>query len=83
MRQVAQSLAIACRPVDIKVTMADLFTSTASRDTGPRPLADRLRPAALADVIGQSQVLGRAIFWSSKALCWLVVMCVLGIPLTG
>ena len=58
MRQVAQSLAIACRPVDIKVTMADLFTSTASRDTGPRPLADRLRPAALSDVIGQSQVLG-------------------------
>ena len=40
--------------------MADLFdTSTPSATpTGPRPLADRLRPQALADVIGQEQVLG-------------------------
>ncbi|MGV6812810.1 MAG: replication-associated recombination protein A [Brevirhabdus sp.] len=40
--------------------MADLF-DTPSADkpgTAPRPLADRLRPAALADVIGQDQVLG-------------------------
>lgn len=38
--------------------MADLFdTGDASRDA-PRPLADRLRPQKLADVIGQSQVIG-------------------------
>ncbi len=40
--------------------MADLFAAAPS-DTppsGPRPLADRLRPARLADVIGQEQVLG-------------------------
>ena len=39
--------------------MADLFdTSGTTVPTGPRPLADRLRPQALADVIGQEQVLG-------------------------
>ncbi|MEJ6390865.1 replication-associated recombination protein A [Gymnodinialimonas ulvae] len=41
--------------------MADLFdTSAAAQDApkGPRPLADRLRPAALSDVIGQSRLLG-------------------------
>ncbi len=40
--------------------MADLFdTSSADRpDTAPRPLADRLRPRALADVIGQEKTIG-------------------------
>jgi len=40
--------------------MADLFapSSTDIPDTAPRPLADRLRPKVLADVIGQDQVLG-------------------------
>jgi putative ATPase len=39
--------------------MADLFNSSSNKaPTGPRPLADRLRPARLADVIGQGQVLG-------------------------
>ncbi|WP_342077145.1 replication-associated recombination protein A [Yoonia sp. SS1-5] len=39
--------------------MADLFdTGAATPPTAPRPLADRLRPAKLADVIGQDQVLG-------------------------
>ena len=40
--------------------MADLF-DTAPGNTapkGPRPLADRLRPQALSEVIGQDQVLG-------------------------
>ena len=41
--------------------MADLF-ATAPPDTpdiaGPRPLADRLRPRALQDVIGQAHLLG-------------------------
>jgi putative ATPase len=41
--------------------MADLF-ATAPPDTataaGPRPLADRLRPRALQDVIGQASLLG-------------------------
>ncbi|MEM1373203.1 MAG: replication-associated recombination protein A [Pseudomonadota bacterium] len=42
--------------------MADLFDQhaleKADRHAGPRPLADRLRPAKLADVVGQRQVLG-------------------------
>ncbi len=38
--------------------MADLFDSAPVPDNAPRPLADRLRPAKLADVIGQDQVLG-------------------------
>ena len=39
--------------------MADLFDSAAAQTpvSGPRPLADRLRPATLAEVIGQRQVL--------------------------
>ncbi|RVT82560.1 replication-associated recombination protein A [Rhodobacteraceae bacterium CCMM004] len=43
--------------------MADLFDSApppeaVSGGTAPRPLADRLRPARLEDVIGQAQILG-------------------------
>ncbi|MEL6958971.1 MAG: replication-associated recombination protein A [Pseudomonadota bacterium] len=40
--------------------MADLFDTGAApaADTAPRPLADRLRPRSLSDVIGQDQVLG-------------------------
>ncbi len=38
--------------------MADLFDSAPVPDNAPRPLADRLRPARLAEVIGQDQVLG-------------------------
>src|SRR5690554_5588465 len=39
--------------------MADLFDTTPPRaDDAPHPLADRLRPRALADVIGQEKVLG-------------------------
>ncbi|MGH1578442.1 replication-associated recombination protein A [Planktotalea sp.] len=41
--------------------MSDLFDSGAAAQEpvkGPRPLADRLRPQKLSDVIGQSQVLG-------------------------
>jgi putative ATPase len=42
--------------------MADLFDTAPStgepRDSGPRPLADRLRPKRLSDVIGQSHLLG-------------------------
>ncbi len=40
--------------------MADLFDTTPSPDTGetPRPLADRLRPRVLGDVIGQDKILG-------------------------
>jgi putative ATPase len=38
--------------------MADLFDQTASPQAeGPRPLADRLRPRKLAEVIGQGKVL--------------------------
>jgi putative ATPase len=42
--------------------MADLFDTVPDRGgeapRGPRPLADRLRPQTLGDVIGQDQVLG-------------------------
>ena len=42
--------------------MQDLFDPTPSdspqADGGPRPMADRLRPARLADVIGQDHLLG-------------------------
>lgn len=39
--------------------MPDLFDTAAARPAeGPRPLADRLRPARLAEVIGQERVLG-------------------------
>ena len=42
--------------------MADLFSQTegktAPKSEGARPLADRLRPERLADVVGQSKVLG-------------------------
>jgi putative ATPase len=39
--------------------MADLFdTPSAKTPDGPRPLADRLRPRKLAEVIGQTHVLG-------------------------
>ena len=40
--------------------MADLFdTLAATPASGPRPLADRLRPRRLADVVGQEKVLSR------------------------
>jgi putative ATPase len=37
--------------------MADLFDTPAAASTAPRPLADRLRPQRLSEVIGQSLVL--------------------------
>ncbi|WP_415919414.1 replication-associated recombination protein A [Tateyamaria sp. SN6-1] len=57
--------------------MADLFAAQEpSPDTGPRPLADRLRPKRLAEVIGQQQVLGPdaplTVMLSSGALSSLV-----------
>ena len=38
--------------------MADLFDSPQPTADGPRPLADRLRPKRLSEVIGQGDVLG-------------------------
>ena len=44
--------------------MGDLFDTSASArddkvpDSAPRPLADRLRPRALSEVIGQDKVIG-------------------------
>ncbi|SNR53934.1 replication-associated recombination protein A [Puniceibacterium sediminis] len=38
--------------------MADLFQDKFIPDTAPRPLADRLRPRSLAEVIGQQKVIG-------------------------
>ncbi|MEM6535701.1 MAG: replication-associated recombination protein A, partial [Pseudomonadota bacterium] len=38
--------------------MTDLFTASGLADTAPRPLADRMRPARLSDVVGQDHILG-------------------------
>ena len=38
--------------------MADLFETAGAGSAAPRPLADRLRPRTLTEVIGQQQVLG-------------------------
>jgi len=38
--------------------MADLFETAGAGSAAPRPLADRLRPQTLTEVIGQQQVLG-------------------------
>jgi len=38
--------------------MADLFDQPGAEAAAPRPLADRLRPRSLSEVIGQEQVLG-------------------------
>ena len=38
--------------------MATLFEAAGLDDTAPHPLADRLRPARLADVLGQDHLLG-------------------------
>ncbi|SEP15587.1 putative ATPase [Salinihabitans flavidus] len=58
--------------------MADLFETpdTPSESNAPRPLADRLRPRTLSEVIGQDQVLGPdgplGVMLSSGALSSLV-----------
>src|SRR5580692_9280992 len=38
--------------------MASLFQAAGLEKTAPRPLADRLRPEKLADVVGQDHLLG-------------------------
>ncbi len=38
--------------------MSDLFSASGLDKSGPRPLADRLRPAVLADVAGQDHLVG-------------------------
>ena len=58
--------------------MSDLFdTAPQKNSTAPRPLADRLRPKALSDVIGQEQVLGPdaplGVMLASKSLSSLIL----------
>ena len=38
--------------------MSDLFSASGMADEAPRPLADRLRPATLPEVVGQNHLLG-------------------------
>ena len=38
--------------------MSDLFSASGLSDTVPRPLADRLRPGSLKEVVGQDHLLG-------------------------
>lgn len=40
------------------MTMPDLFGDAPQPSEGPRPLADRMRPTQLSDVVGQDHVLG-------------------------
>jgi putative ATPase len=40
--------------------MSSLFDAAGLSDAAPKPLADRLRPAVLADVVGQDHLLGEA-----------------------
>jgi len=40
--------------------MSDLFQASGLSDSAPRPLADRLRPQSLAEVVGQDHLLGEA-----------------------
>ena len=42
----------------MKKGAATLFEAAGLADSAPRPLADRLRPASLAEVIGQDHLLG-------------------------
>ncbi|MGL4439611.1 MAG: replication-associated recombination protein A [Bosea sp. (in: a-proteobacteria)] len=39
--------------------MSDLFAASGLDNAGPRPLADRMRPTALADVAGQDHLVGK------------------------
>ncbi|HVE03950.1 MAG TPA: replication-associated recombination protein A [Rhizomicrobium sp.] len=39
--------------------MSDLFEAGGLSDDAPRPLADRLRPAALDEVVGQDHIIGK------------------------
>lgn len=38
--------------------MSDLFSASGMADEAPRPLADRLRPAKLSEVVGQNHLIG-------------------------
>ena len=38
--------------------MSDLFAAAGLQDEAPRPLADRLRPTKLAEVVGQDHLVG-------------------------
>ena len=38
--------------------MSDLFSASGMADEAPRPLADRLRPKSLSEVVGQDHLLG-------------------------
>lgn len=38
--------------------MSDLFSAAGLEDTAPRPLADRLRPKKLSEVVGQGHLIG-------------------------
>ena len=40
--------------------MNDLFNAAGLEDDAPRPLADRLRPSSLDEVVGQDHLLGDA-----------------------
>ena len=38
--------------------MSDLFQSAGLESSAPRPLADRLRPQVISDVVGQDHLIG-------------------------
>lgn len=44
--------------LNLKKSVADLFKTPDLSDNAPRPLADRLRPKVLSDVVGQGHLVG-------------------------
>ncbi|OGR10841.1 MAG: AAA family ATPase [Deltaproteobacteria bacterium RIFOXYB12_FULL_58_9] len=42
-----------------KIDQSDLFAHSADRDTGHSPLADRMRPRTLDEIVGQEHLLGQ------------------------
>jgi putative ATPase len=46
------------RTAHTSIPMTDLFTAAGFAQEAPRPLADRLRPTRLAEVVGQDHLLG-------------------------
>ena len=61
----ATAVQTAARPIDpcaamltVKEPMTDLFTAAGLDEAAPRPLADRLRPTKLEEVVGQDHLVG-------------------------
>src|SRR4030088_1727103 len=65
----------------------NLFAAAGMEQDAPHPLPDRLRPRALADVVGQDHILGPdgalTLMLGTRTLGALVALCCWGAPATG